>query len=114
MGIAEDLLQEGKADGQPFWLGLIQGLLVASGDVDATLPSLLREGVTTCIFDKVAASGGVWEKATKPSTSDLVDLRTCDCKLSSAEDFPELLDDLISMEVKSGFLVEAWLCFSSP
>ena len=56
-----------------------------------------------CIRDSV------WEKASTPSTSDPVDLRTCDCNWSSAEDHPELLDDLISMEVKNGFLVEAWL-----
>ena len=108
-GIDRKLLEEGVEPGQPFWLGLIEGLLHVTKDVDTDLIALLREGVVTGIRDWIPASG-VWSKSSNEKQD--CDIRDCENNWKSATEAPELLDELISMEVKNGFLVDAWRNYS--
>ena len=102
-GIDPKLCNEGVEPGQPFHLGLLQGLLTVTEDVDIALINSLRQGVVTGIDEWIAPSG-VWETGSNKSPSG--DIRDCDSNWS--EDSP-LLDELVSMELKNGFLVVAFL-----
>ena len=102
-GIDPKLCNEGVEPGQPFYLGLLQGLLAVTDDVDIALVDSLREGVVTGIDEWIAPSG-VWETGANKTPSG--DVRDCDSNWS--DDSP-LLGELVSMELKNGFLVDAYL-----
>ena len=93
-GIDPKLCNEGVGPGQPFHLGLLQGLLTVTEDVDIALGDSLRQGVVTGIDEWIAPSG-VWETGSYKSPSG--DIRDCDSNWS--DDSP-LLDELVSMELK--------------
>ena len=107
-GVCESWLKEGVSEGQPFHLGLLQGLLATSSDVDSDLPNLLREGVVTGVFDDIQPSG-VWRPCERTRSPTDTDIRQCDQNWRSADENSDMLDELLRMEVKNGFLVDALL-----
>ena len=91
--------------GQPFDLDILEGLLKALDDVDGSLPGFLRAGVPSGICNHIEASG-VWHRPAKHKPTPLVDIRACEENWSSAEADPILTSELLSMEVKEGFVME--------
>jgi hypothetical protein len=90
---------------QPFHLGLFSGLLSALGDVDAGLPAVLKEGVSTGVFTPVESSG-VWRQRAEGQVHE-EELEACDCNWTSAEQDPELVRSLLQADLDAGFL-EVW------
>ena len=88
--------------GQPFRLGLFEGLLRAAGDADADLPAILRQGVPTGVLSPIKASG-IWRPlpAGDPPPREL---HECEGNWKSADSDIPLAQSLVDEDVSEGFV----------
>ena len=91
-------------EGQPYRLHLLRALAERFNDPDATLPSLLMEGVPTGIFDELPTSNQ-WQQRPNDVADDSLDnvqLSRCTGNWAKTERDPELLKTLLQKEIDAG------------
>ena len=87
--------------GQPLCLQLIQGCLQVWKDIDAGLPALLSEGVSTGVLETIPPSA-IW-RPTEVSEHPQVELQVWEEPWGSGSKNPQLLEELVQADVTDGF-----------
>ena len=93
------------AEGQPFALEIMHGLLSLCKDKDQVLPHILKRGITTGVWEEIPPSG-VFE-AENRQAPEWTDIRSCERNWPSAEKEEQKVAELLEQEVQQGW-VERW------